>query len=66
MVANRSLNLAMTGEPLVDHFEIGLGRRPKTKAARHESLHGFVYVRGAKRDMLDALAVVGGEVFGDL
>src|SRR6267154_5923134 len=58
--------LAVTRQALVDLLEIGVGHGLEWHALGPERLDRLVDVVGAERDVLDALAVIGREVFLDL
>src|SRR5215469_8862533 len=58
--------LAVSGDTAVDRLVIGVGDRHERDAARFQSLDGRIDVCGGQRDVLDALAVIGFEIFGDL
>src|SRR5229473_1615992 len=58
--------LAVTRQALVDLLEIGVRHGLERHALGPERLDRLVDVVGAERDVLDALAVIGREVFLDL
>jgi hypothetical protein len=59
--------LAMLGQAGIDPLEIGVGRRRhERQAVRAQRLDGAVDVARAAGDVLDALAVIGVEIFLDL
>src|SRR4029077_18418801 len=58
--------LAVARQARVDLLIIGVGHGLERHPLGLERLHRLVDVAGAERDMLDALAVIGREVFLDL
>ena len=56
----------MVRDALVDHVEVSVRRIKELDALRAHGFHGVVDVVGETGDVLDALALVGVEVFVDL
>jgi hypothetical protein len=56
----------VAGEPCVDRLVVGLRHRHERHTAFAQRLDGAVDLARAERDVLDALAVIGLEIFGDL
>src|SRR5579872_6487316 len=58
--------LAVARQPLVDQLVIGVGRVEEFDVAGTQRLDSAIDVRGRQSDVLDALAVIGLEIFLDL
>ena len=62
----RSRSSPWPGSARVDLLVVGVGRVLERHALRAQRLDRLVDVAGAERDVLDALAVIGREIFLDL
>ena len=58
--------IAVPRHSCIDRLVIGVGDRHERDGARLQRLDGRVDIGGGERDVLDALAVIGFEIFGDL
>ena len=63
---SRVERLAVTGQARVDHLVVGIRHVHELDVARPQRLDGGVDVGGAQRDVLDALAAIGAQIFLDL